>query len=460
MTATVVRPAARESSLHLTLAVGSGIYLVVAAWAMLDQPYDVWGGLVVAPIVVVGMRGLVRRLFADTPALIPIAMVGLAAKLIGSAVRYWVAFGAYGGASDAERYHQAGRIVAGDIHRGGTALWNVVPSGESTLFIERVTGTLYAIVGSSKLAGFVWFATFGFLGVLLTIRAAVIAAPRLDLERYAWFCMLCPSLIFWPSSIGKEAWMTLSFGVMTFGVARLLEGGRTLSSLLLAGLGTVMAGTVRPHTTWVFLAAGVAALVVQTFRHFASGRSRRLPVVIAALTSVVALFVVGRQALDFLVGEQGDESLVTQIDLAYRRTLDMTAQGGSEFRPPSVNGPLDYPFAVVRTLTRPLLNEVVGLTDLIPAIETTLILVIAVLGLRRFGTLRAMYRSSALTVFHIVVTVTLALGYASFSNLGILVRQRSLLLPSLLFLLCLPYSWQAPRAEQDDALQFDGPPVP
>ena len=49
-----------------------------------------------------------------------------------------------------------------------------------------------------------------------------------------------------------------------------------------------------------------------------------------------------------------------------------------------------------------------------------------------------MLRRSPFTVLHVLVVVMGALAYTSFSNLAILVRQRSLLMPSLLFLLCLP----------------------
>ena len=31
-----------------------------------------------------------------------------------------------------------------------------------------------------------------------------------------------PSLLFWPSGIGKEAWMTLGLGLASYGAARLL----------------------------------------------------------------------------------------------------------------------------------------------------------------------------------------------------------------------------------------------
>ena len=48
---------------------------------------------------------------------------------------------------------------------------------------------------------------------------------------------------------------------------------------------------------------------------------------------------------------------------------------------------------------------------------------------------------------HLLIMVATALAYTSFSNLAILVRQRSLLMPSLLFLLSVrPHAVSGPEA--------------
>lgn len=420
-----------------TVVIAGAAYMAVLGWAMIAQSYDIWGGIVAMPIAAIVAVALARRILATRPDLVRIATIGFAAKLAGAAARYWVAFGAYGG-SDAGRYHSAGRIIADDIRSGRLGPWGLFPQGEGTEFVERVTGTLYALVGASKLGGFVWFAVLGYLGVLFSIRAAVIAAPRLDLTRYTWFCMFAPSLVFWPSSIGKEAWMTLSLGVLTYGIARVLVGGRFTSSAAITALGAAMAATVRPHISAIWLAAaGLAALwsAVRSFERHERGRYIALA---ATVLVAIATITVGQQALDYLATGAADDSVSEQLDAAFRRTLLQTAQGGSEFVPPSMAGPVDYPFAILRTLTRPLLGEADTFTDLLPAVETTLIGVIALVGIRRLRSLRAMLRDTPLTLFHLSATVLAALGYSGFSNLGILVRQRSLILPSLLFLLCLP----------------------
>ena len=67
-----------------------------------------------------------------------------------------------------------------------------------------------------------------------------------------------PSLVFWPSSLGKEAWMIFVLGGATYGLARLFRGAWWVSS----GWGWAHgAGGGAPHLALIFLgSAGVAWL--------------------------------------------------------------------------------------------------------------------------------------------------------------------------------------------------------
>lgn len=440
---------ARFRHLDLLVVAVAATYMLLAGWAMTNFRYDFWGVFVAMPIIAAVMVPVIHTMFRDHPTIARIAYAGLAAKAGGTFARYWVAFDAYGGAADAQAYHDFGRFYAEKLRNGDVPPWGLLPHGQGTRFVEHLTGGVYALAGASKLSGFMWFSAMGFAGVLLCIKAATIAAPSIPLERYALLCCLSPSLVFWPSSVGKEAWMSLSLGVLAYGVARLFGTRQFVRPLAWAAAGAFGALLVRPHIAAVWLGATVTA-VVWSVVGTRTGRSNSRAVGAMVLAAgATGLVIAGRIALQFL--GQGDEtdSVATQINNAFDRTLQRTAGGGSEFVPPSVATPLDYPVAVLRTLTRPLLHEVNGLSTLLPALETTVIIVLAIWGFRRMRSLPSMLRRSPFTVFHLLVVVMGALAYSSFSNLAILVRQRSLLMPSLLFLLCLPV-YQRPAA----------PPVP
>ena len=421
------------------LIVGTGLaYLLLAGWAMANLRYDVWGVLVAMPLITAVLVPVVHYTFRDQPTLARIAYVGLLAKACGTFARYWVAFDAYGGAADAQAYHDFGRIYGEKLRTGAVPPWGLVPHGQGTRFIEHLTGAVYALTGASKLGGFMWFSAIGFCGVLLCIKAATIAAPHLSIERYALLCCFSPSLVFWPSSVGKEAWMSMSLGLLTYGAARLFATPQFLRPLAWAAAGAVGALVVRPHIAAVWLGAAVTAAVWSVVGSRTGRSNSRAVGAMVLAAGVVGLVIVGRIALQFLSQNDEAESLSAQLNNAFDLTLRRTAGGGSEFVPPSVASPLDYPFAVLRTLTRPLPFEVTGLSTLLPALETTAIILLALFGFRRLMSLPSMLRRSPFTVMHLLVVVMGALAYTSFSNLAILVRQRSLLMPSLLFLLCLP----------------------
>lgn len=420
-------------------------YLAAFGWATIHQPFDVWGAFVALPIIAVVGTVVVRVMFRGDAQLVRIALVGLAVKIAGTFVRYWITFDTYGGVADSASYHERGRLIAGDIRSFVVGPWRLVPHGSGTGFIESLTGTLYTLVGSSRLAGFLWFSMFGFVGVLLFVKAATVAAPAYSIHRYAFFCALSPSLAFWPSSIGKEAWMSLSLGVLTYGIARLFAGRSLPVSLGFAVAGAVGAAVVRPHIAAVWVGSAAVAAVWAAVGRRADRSRGRSSAVLVAVAGIAGLVVVGRLALQFLEVDQSD-SIAGQVTSALQTVSDRTAQGGSEFTPPSIASPLDYPWAVLRTITRPLPHEVSGLSSLLPALETTAIIVIAVLGLSRWRSLPGLLRRSPYTVFNVLVVVSGALAYSTFSNLAILVRQRSLLMPSILLLLCMPvFRHPAPR---------------
>src|SRR6202044_291327 len=121
--------------------------------------------------------------------------------------------------ADAYTYDIYGRQLAASIRSGHF----VVPSAQiGTQFIVTLTGIMYAAVGNTKLGGFMLFAWLGFLGQYLFYRAFRIGFPQGDYRRYAVFVFFLPSEVFWPSSLGKEAWMTLMLGIFAYGAAKLL----------------------------------------------------------------------------------------------------------------------------------------------------------------------------------------------------------------------------------------------
>ena len=86
------------------------------------------------------------------------------------------------------------------------------------------------------------------------------ALPDADHRRYALLIFLWPTMLFWPSSIGKDCWMVFTLGIGALGAARVLmrrPGGYTLLVV-----GTLLGSLVRPHVALLELVAfGLAFLI-------------------------------------------------------------------------------------------------------------------------------------------------------------------------------------------------------
>jgi hypothetical protein len=421
-------------------------YLAGLALAMNTVAYDIWGVLVVAPPMAVVTVLALRRGFRDEQAVLVLPLlVGFAARFVGSAARYWIAFDVYGGNADAGRYHAFGTEVAGRFWSGQVTPIDLVPTATGTQFVEEFTALLYSLVGSSRMAGFVLFGWFAYVGIVLFVKAGCTAVPGLAQRRYAWLCALAPSLVYWPSSIGKEALMTCSLGVATYGIARILTRRRLASSIAIVAAGLLIAALVRPHIAGVWLAATMPALLVTlggSLRGATRGQRRGAEVM--ALVAVVAvagmaLVFVGQVAIRYLQPGDDETASVTQsVTSILDETLRRSDQGGSNFVPPAIDGPQDWPFAVVRTLTRPLPHEASGLLQLLSAAEMAVFLGLCLLGWRRLLTLPRLAITTPYLAFAVSILFMTGLAYSSFANLGILTRQKSLVFPLLLLIPCLP----------------------
>jgi hypothetical protein len=442
-----------SSAAVVAVAVG---YLALLSWAMGNFSYDIWGVLIIAPVLaLLGVFGA-RRLFRDEFApLVPVMYLGLAAKFAGAAVRFFVAFDVYGGNSDAQQYHKYARAAAADVWAGRANVSTILPSGTGTQFMDRFTAFLYTFTGYSKLAAFLLFSWFAFWGVAFFVKAACIAVPGLQRRRYATLCMLAPTLVYWPSSIGKEAYMIFWLGLAAYGIAMMLSRRGLLKPVIVITLGLAGATAVRPHMAGLFIAGLLPALLVVLIRG-RDGRVRerglgfdRVALAVVLVIALAALAVVGTATVRYL-NPSGDDTVATsdRISNILTETTRRTSDGDSNFAPPSVSGPLDWPYASLRTLTRPLPTEAQGIGQLLSAAEIIALLGLCTAAYKRVLRLPGLLISNPYITFAMIVMFFGGLAYSTFANLGLLTRQRSLLFPMMLLVPCLPLTSMRDRSRE------------
>jgi 4-amino-4-deoxy-L-arabinose transferase-like glycosyltransferase len=225
--------------------------------------------------------------------------------------------------------------------------------------------------------------------------------------------------------------MIFGLGLAAFGAAKLLNE-RVLPGLLLAGIGIGLAALVRAPIA-VVLGAGV---VVGGALRRPSHHLREL----GPIAKLVTLVVLGALALalaitlqDYL-GRSGFED--ASVDTLVQESTRVTGTGGSEFTPTALTNPAGAPLAIVTVLFRPFLYEAGTAEAVGTSIEATILLLLCVVRLRSF---LAAFRSIRRVPYVAVVVVYVAgsiVALSAVANFGIIARQRTLLYPMFLVLMC------------------------
>ena len=411
--------------------------LVALAYAMNTWSYLIWGGFLVAPVLfLLSLPVANRAARADGQAIGRLVLAAAAVKIfIAPLLRYWMAFGLYGGAADAARYHSVGAQLAPLFRQGVYADLGQI---SGTRFMEILTGQVYAFTGPTRLGGFIVFSWFAFLGLYMFYRAFRIAYPDGDGRRYALLVFFFPTLLFWPSSIGKEAFMILTLGAAALGTAQLLVG--RYRGLVWLGLGLWSAAIVRPHMALLVGTGLVVAAPIAVLRGGVQDQARQR----GRLGSAVLLCTLLLSA-STLIGVTQDffhlESLNTQT--AQEQFGEVTRRSGKEgstFKATSPTNPAGFAMASVTVLFRPFPFEVPNAQGMVSSLESFGLLALCLLGLRRLVRLPREILRRPYVAFGLVYTFAFIYAFSSVVNFGILARQRSQLLPLLFMILCIPRS--------------------
>ncbi|HKA84574.1 MAG TPA: hypothetical protein VKD21_11960, partial [Acidimicrobiales bacterium] len=357
-------------------------------------------------------------------------VVAVVVKIGASYFRYRTAVVSYGGVADATGYDKYGRQLSGAWLDGSWAPH--LDDLRETNFIRWFTGVVYYLFGANMIAGFFVFGLLALVGSYLWYRATVDAVPRVDKRLYLALVLFAPSVAFWPSSIGKESLMQLGIGTVALATAHLLRH-RLARAAALGLAGGWLLWVVRPHLVALVTLAAVCAYVGGRVRG-SGGAMRSLmarPVGLLAVMLVLAFTV--SQATRFL----GMEDLsLSSIEKELNENTERTAQGGSEFEHGgnSLN-PLSLPQGAVTVLLRPFPWETDSGLQVLSSLESALLAAIIVVRLPSLRAALVRARSTPFLLYCWVLLLLYAATFSSIANFGLLVRQRSLVLPALYVLL-------------------------
>lgn len=402
--------------------------------------YDIIAGSLTALVLMLVMIPLTRWVAAkeDDEQVGRVLLYGLAAKFASTLIRYYFITVVYDDNADAGVYASAGAIFMEHYRHLDfiVSLPYLASRGAETMRIAVFVGIIYTVTGVSRYAASFVFSAMCFLGLVLMYRAYKRAVPEADHRRYLLLIMFLPSLLFWPSSIGKESLMLFAVGVVSYGAALLLTPPIEIKGLAIFGSGVAVLFAIRPHMALIAaiaLGVAIASSVVAGFVNSDDKRSdiKGFTIRIVALSLLLVVAALATTQLSVLIGDSGSEGIGTVLE----RTTVQTSTGGSQYSPVQVAGVQDLPTAIVTVLFRPFPHEARSLTGMIAASEGLILMALFFAGRRRLlAWAKALLRRPYL-VYCLVFVLAFVAAFSYISNFGILARQRTQMMPLALTML-------------------------
>lgn len=375
-------------------------------------------------------------------------VLGYVAKMVASSGRYWVLAALYGGVGDAVGYHGNG-IRNAEILRA----FQLPEFGTGTEFVQVFTGVLYVPYTPTMLGGFFIFATLAFLGQVLLYAAFRRAFDSAGLKWYAFLIFFFPNLLYWPSSLGKDALMMFFIGIAAYGAVRLFADYQPRWLPVLA-IGVAGAGVIRSHIGLLIMVSVGAAIAIGRRPRLQEANFRRL-VSLAGLTLVMAgalAWAIADFGID-LSGGINDQLVQEELDPVFSNVEEQTDKGGSAVEGGAIRSLTDIPDGILRVLFRPLPYDAHNLQALVNSIiEGSFLLA---LFIWRFPAIIKNFRRKwrdPYMVFALTYTAGFVFGHSAVLNLGIMARQRSQAIPLVIVILVELGAMGVKRRERQAAL--------
>lgn len=293
------------------------------------------------------------------------------------------------------------------------------------MFIKWLLARLDFVFSGSYLDYFLFFQLFGFLGFCLLYRVLLETLENTESKNAKHLLLgilFLPNLHFWTCAIGKDS-------LIFFGIALLIWSIREHRTRL-PGLitGMIITYFVRPHVAGFLTAAILLALL------WGKGITLRWRIAGTLAISLVIVILLPR-ITDFV----GLETLSTESVTTYlQKRQGYTFEGGSSVDIRAYN----IPYKIATFLFRPLFFDAKGLLWYMVSLENVIFL-----GLTTFLVSRSLmpllfrYRISFFMrinfFFFLIGTIVFSL---SISNMGIAIRQKTMLMPSFIILVISVYA--------------------
>jgi len=329
---------------------------------------------------------------------------------------FWIIYYTYAlfNASDSKNYYRNTQEYTGD--------WLDL-YGTSTTFIDFIAYPLTNMLNLPYVIVMVIFAWIGYLGFIFTYLFFRENIPiKINLFKkwdFLTILLFLPNMHFWTSSLGKGS--VIFLGIMMFVYALKAPKKRWLTLLL----GSLIIYHVRPHV-FMFMVVGAGL-------GFMSGNKRiSMAQKVGAFVAMIGLLILIQDKVLAVVNLGGSENVVEDFqDFTTTRSEGLSEDAGSGVDMASY--PL--PIKLFTFWFRPLFIDAPGLLGLIVSAENLLYLILAFKIVKK-DFISFLKKSPPLvkTSFVVFFMTSLAMTFVM-SNLGIIMRQKSMVMYFLFFVI-------------------------
>jgi hypothetical protein len=306
--------------------------------------------------------------------------------------------------------------------------------GLSTQFVVWIVQVVKAVIGGTYLDYFLLFQAFGFFGLVVLMR--IMEEIFLELEApqppFSYALLFLPGLHFWTSSIGKD-------GLLFTAVCLAIWASMRLSRRFIQfGVGILIMVLIRPYIALVAMMALALTFI----------GNKRIHIVLRVVLGGVAVLGAGLAATMVQSTFRVDVTNADSISdfLAQRETIVDHVDAGNT----AVNAAL--PIRILSLLFRPLFFDAEGWFAYIASLESVVALAAVGYLLIHLRSSVKLARAVPFLRFGMALTIgaTLLLGLTYF-NVGLGLRQRTMIMPGLLALVVALRAVRAFRSESQAA---------
>ena len=397
-----------------------------------------FGAIIVAAVLFGISRPIIRWVVEkeQNPWLLRILTWSLILHMLAAPAQIYVVNNFYHGIADWIRYDTQGAILAPNFRSlnftlQGANVRGIVNDGSVSIF----AGIVMAIVGVNQLATFLAFSWMSWLGTILFYRAFTTTFPGVPRghKRYAYLVFFLPSTIFWTADVSKEAIMTVSLGLVAYGCAKVLV--RAPGGFRFLTLGALAGFLIRPNELLVVLGGFAVALMI---RPPGSGTRQNPLARVSGLLFMGLLFGTSVYLTLHYLKFGGSGQGVSLSTTNQNNQGCATGCGSSGFTYSS--NPLTWPIDAYTILFDPLPFNAHGSGEYAAAFENLVLVGIVIASYRQLRILPRASFARAYVMMCIVYSAGFIYAFAALGNLGLIYRERVMLLPFLMVLFAIPRS--------------------